>query len=72
MPANRVIANHMAEEAGNIAESVCLVAMDGVVVLGKCSFEEIGPEPVDLCEALSDQAVELRIRALLGATLDDH
>lgn len=72
MPANRVGADHVAEEASNVAESVCLVAVDCVVVLGECSFEEVRPEAIDLSKSFTDQAVELRIRALLGATFDDH
>jgi hypothetical protein len=43
MPADSIIAENMAKEASNVAQSVCFVAMDGLVIFGKCLLKEIGP-----------------------------
>lgn len=39
MPANSVVAEKMAKEASDVAQSVCFVAMDGLVVFGKRLFK---------------------------------
>ena len=62
----------MPEEAGDVSKAVGFVAVDGVVVFGEGGFEELGPEPVELCEALADEAVEFGIGTFLGAAFDDH
>lgn len=41
MPTNRIVADEMAEELGNITQFVCLVTMDGIVVLGKGSLKQV-------------------------------
>jgi hypothetical protein len=46
--------------------------MDRFVVFGKSLLEEITPKPVDLCETLADEAEELCVSFLLGATFDNH
>jgi hypothetical protein len=72
MPANGIVADHMSEEARNVAQTIRLVTVDGIVVFGKRSLEQVRPEPVDLCESLSDQTVKLGVCPFLGAALDDH
>ena len=44
----------MPEETCDVAETVGFVAVDRVVVLYECLFEEVGPETVDLCKTLAD------------------
>lgn len=41
MPTNRVVADEVTEELGNVAQFVCFVTMDGIVVLGKGSLEQV-------------------------------
>jgi hypothetical protein len=53
VPAQPVRAEHVPKEAGNVAQPVRLVAVDGLVVLGEGSFEEFGPQPVQLGKALA-------------------
>ena len=62
----------MAEESGNIPQAVGLVAVNGIVIFGKRSFEKISPHAVDLCEPFTDETVKLRVGFLLRATLHDH
>lgn len=62
----------MAEELRNDTQSVGLVAMDCVVILGKHAFEKLPPESVELAKTFTDQAKELVVRTFLTATLDDH
>lgn len=62
----------MSKEFGNVTESVGFVSVDRIVVCAEGFFEEFGPETVELCETLTDQAVEFAVCALLGAALDDH
>lgn len=54
VPADGVGAEQVPEEAGDIAESVGLVAVDGVVVFGERGLEEVGPKAIELGKALSD------------------
>jgi hypothetical protein len=54
VPADGVVADHVSEETRDVAEAVCFVAVDSVIVVGKCSLEEIGPEAIDLGEAFTD------------------
>lgn len=72
MPSDRVRAEHVSEEGGDVAQPVGLVAVDRVVVFGKGGLEQVRPETVDLGKSLSDQTVELRVCPFLRATLDDH
>ena len=72
VPANRIGADHVAEEPGNVAQSIRLISMNCVVVFGKCGLEQVRPQTVDLCEPFPDQPVELRVGPLLRATFDDH
>lgn len=72
MPANCISAEHVAEEAGNVAKPIRLVPMDRVIVLGECSLKQVRPETIYLGKPFSNQSVELRVRALLRATLNDH
>ena len=62
----------MAEEAGDVAELVVVVAMDRFEVLDEGLLEEVGPQPVDLGKALADEAEELGVRLLLTAALHNH
>lgn len=41
MPTDRVVADEMAKELGNVAQFVCFVTMDGIVVLGKGSLKQV-------------------------------
>lgn len=72
MPPNSVIADHMSKEACNVAKTVCLIAMNGVVVFGEGRLKEIRPQSIDLGKSLTNQAVEFGECAFLGAALDDH
>lgn len=59
MPANRVSAEHVAKEAGNVAKPVRLVPMDRVVVFDERSLKQVRPETIDLGKPFSNQSVEL-------------
>lgn len=72
MPANCVSAEHVAEEAGDIAKPVRLVPMDRIIVFGERSLKQVRPETIDLGKPFSNQSIELRVCALLRATLNDH
>lgn len=72
MPADGIVADHVSEETSDVTQTVCLVAVNRVVVFGKCSLEQVRPQAIDLCEPLSNQAVELGVGSFLGATLDNH
>lgn len=65
VPANRVGAEHVPKETGDVPESVCFVAMDGIVVLRKGGFKLVDPEAVELGEAFTDEPVELGVGSLL-------
>lgn len=41
MPTNRIVANEVAEELGNVAQFVCFITMDGIVVLGKGGLKQV-------------------------------
>jgi hypothetical protein len=41
MPAYSIIAKNMAKEASNVAQSVCFVAMDCLIIFGEGLFEQI-------------------------------
>ena len=72
VPAKGIGAEQVAKEASNVAKPVRLVSMDGVVVFGKRSLKQVGPETVNLGKSFSNKTVELGVCALLRATLDDH
>jgi hypothetical protein len=72
MPANGVGTEQVSEKARDIAESVGLVSMNGVVVLCKCLLEEVGPQAVEFGESFAHEAKEFGIGFLLRTALDDH
>lgn len=72
MPPDGIVADHVPKEPRDVAQAIRFVAMDGFIVVGKCSLVQIRPQTVDLCESLANQTVELRIGAFLGAALDNH
>lgn len=72
MPPNRVVAQDVAKEPGNVAQPVGFVAVNGIIVFRKGLLEQVGPETVELRKPLSDQAIELGIRPFLRATFDNH
>ncbi|GJC95161.1 hypothetical protein ColKHC_03987 [Colletotrichum higginsianum] len=72
MPADGVAREQVREEARNIAKPIRLVAMDLTVVVGERLLKQAGPQPVQLGEALANQAVELGKGLLLRADLDNH
>ena len=72
MPANGIVGEQVAEEAGDIAQLVGLVAMDGVVVLGEGLLIQLHPHAVQARKLLAQQAHELGINLLLRTRLDDH
>lgn len=41
MPTNGIVADEMAEELGNIAQFICFVTVDGIVVLSKGSLKQV-------------------------------
>ncbi len=53
----------MAPEFGIVSELAGLAAVDGVIVFGKGALKELGPEAVEFCEALSNQAVTVTLLA---------
>jgi hypothetical protein len=46
--------------------------VDGVVVFCKGFLEAVGPNAIQLAEALADEAVEIRVGSFLRATLNNH
>lgn len=62
----------MTEELSNDAQTVRLITVNSVVVLGEHLFEEVSPKPVKFAETLANQAEELVVCPLLTATFDDH
>lgn len=72
MPPNSVAAELVSKKSGNIPQSVGFIPMNGVVVACEGLLKLIGPEAVDLSKPLANEAVELLIRLILGATFDDH
>ena len=62
----------MPEEADDVEQPVCVIAMDGSVVVTECLLEAFVPHAVELAEPFADEAVEGRIRPFLGATLNNH
>lgn len=71
-PRDRIGTQEMAKEAANVAEAVRLVSMDSRVVLLERRFKSLGPDLVELGEALANRAVKLGIGPLLRTTLDYH
>lgn len=72
MPADGIIADHVSKETSDIAQAICLVAVNRVVVFSKGSLKQVRPQAINLCESLSNQSVELGVCSFLGATLDNH
>lgn len=72
MPANGVTAHQVPKELRDNAKPVCLVSVDGVVVLHERGLEEICPQPVQLAEAFADKAEKFVVRPFLAAALDNH
>lgn len=62
----------MTEESGDVAETVGFVTVNGLVVGGKRLFEILAPNSVEFAESFANEAVEVRVRAFLGTTLNDH
>lgn len=72
VPANGIRGQKVTEEMSNDAETVRLISVNGIVVLGEGVLEEVLPHAVELAQTLSDQAEELVVGALLRAALDNH
>lgn len=62
----------MAEEACDVPQTVGLIPMNGIVIFGKRLLEEIGPEAVELCKALTNKPKELGVGLLLRAAFHQH
>lgn len=60
-PRDRVCAEEMAEEAGDVPQTVRLVSMNGGVVFGECTFEAFVPNSVQLAETFANETIEIRI-----------
>jgi len=71
-PGQRVRVQQVREQLGDVAQLVRLQPVDGAVVLGKRVVKLLHVRGVDVAEALGDEAVELEVRALLRAALDEH
>lgn len=41
VPSDGIVADHMPKETRDVSQAVCLIAMDSVVIVRKCSLEEI-------------------------------
>ena len=72
IPGDSVGRKEVTEEPRDIPETICLVAMDGLVVLAECLLKAVKPDAVQPAEAFANEAVERRVRTLLRATLDNH
>ena len=71
-PRDRIGGEKVSEEASDIPETVCFVAVDSQVVVCESTLKAFVPNAVQLAETLANEAVERRVRSLLRATLDDH
>lgn len=71
-PGYCVVRDKVSKETRNVTKTVRLVAMDRVVVIVECFLKALIPHSIKFAEALTDQAIEYRIRALLRAALDQH
>lgn len=71
-PADAVGRKQVAEEASNVAQSIGLVSMDGVVVSCEAARKRFRPLAMELAEALAHVAIELAVGSLLRTALDDH
>ncbi len=72
VPPDGISGKEVAEEARDIPELVVVVSMDGLVILDERLLEQVGPESIDLGEALAEQAEEFGICLFLAATFNDH
>jgi hypothetical protein len=41
MPTNSIVADQVAKELCDVAEAVCFITMDGIIVFGKGSLEQV-------------------------------
>ena len=71
-PADTVGGNESAKESCNVAQSICLVSVDRVVVVAEGLFKALGPDAIELAETLSHVAVKLAVCTLLRAAFDNH
>lgn len=71
-PGDSVARDEVAEEAGDVAEPIRLVPMDGVVVRAEAVFKVDRPHRVELGQSLAHEAVEFVVAPLLRATLNHH
>lgn len=71
-PRDSITGQEMAKEAGDIAQPIRLVPMDGVVVGSEAVLKVDRPDLVELAQSLAHETVELVVTPLLGATFDDH
>ena len=71
-PIDCVRREKMPKEPCNVSKAIGFVAVNSVVVGVESLFKGVGPDAIKSAKALSDQAIERRIRALLGTTLDNH
>jgi len=62
----------MTKESSNVAQTIRLVPMDGLIVLAERVLKQLGPKSVDLGEALANQTKELGVRLLLTTALHNH
>lgn len=72
MPSDGVVADHVSKEPRDVAQTVGFITVDRVIIFGERSLKQVRPEPVDLGESLTDQAVKFGVCSLLRTALDDH
>ena len=68
-PRDGVAGEEVAKEASNIAKTVGLIPMDGVILLPEGYFERVAPDAVDFAETFANQAVEAGIRNAPGSNI---
>ena len=71
-PRDSIRGEEMPEKSSNVPQFVGFISVDGIIVFGERLLEVVTPNSADFAEPFADEAVELRVRALLRATFDYH
>jgi hypothetical protein len=60
-PRNRITGHQVSKEAGNVAQTVGLVAMDGRIIVPECCLETIRPDAIKLTKSFTDESIEVGV-----------
>jgi hypothetical protein len=71
-PIDGIIRKEVAKEMRNVTQSIRFVKMNCVVVCLKSFPKRPVPYTIELAETFVDEAIEKRIRTLLGTTPNNH